>query len=288
MDEIVKIVLQRNKERKMLTNSDVKRICNIFIGLSKIESVNEINFEFESPHEGYGDYYWDSENKTGIISFYTETVEKALELKYRANISEHIFDGTKIDVYNWYYLNAIFHEFSHAKDRDLINKNKKSKEAKLAGIVEKLPAIRDFYETNYYDMPNEVKARNNGNLRAYEVYEKLPIEFLSNNDRLFYKFITLAEMKETYIILPEEEKIESPIERIFDYADDYNLAKAGIDVNQFRSLIYDKNNFTLYNRLMLGLPITYQEYGYIHILQECLESQVDVDFTKKLQKRLHK
>ena len=44
MNEILRIVLNRNKERKLLTNDDVKNICNIVISKSIYNIPLFINF----------------------------------------------------------------------------------------------------------------------------------------------------------------------------------------------------------------------------------------------------
>ncbi len=98
--------------------------------------------------EAGGSYYWDSEKKQGIIKVYSETLREFLDTTYESISSEieHFFEGTKIDVMNWYYLRTIFHEFSHAKDQDLVNKRKKDIGTKLVRISDNLISINGFHE----------------------------------------------------------------------------------------------------------------------------------------------
>ena len=65
MERILKIVYQRNKERKLLTKDDVRKIYNILIEKKNCQSIDRVEFpdiDGESP-ETAGDYRWDTEAK---------------------------------------------------------------------------------------------------------------------------------------------------------------------------------------------------------------------------------
>jgi hypothetical protein len=237
--------------------------------------------------EAGGSYYWDSEKKQGIIKVYSETLREFLDTTYESISSEieHFFEGTKIDVMNWYYLRTIFHEFSHAIDQDAVNKRKRNIGTKIIHISDKLMKIEDFYMDNYEDIPIEIKARTIGNIGALTIYNQLSSEFISDSDKAIYGLLTAIEIQSNYYLNIEKEKIESPSERLFEAADNFNLSKFDINPETLRHIVYDPNNLSLYKRLIWGLPISYDEYGHITLLQAALNNGQNIDVVKKLKKK---
>lgn len=295
MERILKIVNKRNKERKLLTKDDVRKIYSILIEKKNCQSIDRVEFpdmDEESP-ETAGVYYWDTEAKKGTINIYNIPLKMSLDHFYEETCNElnYSFDGAKIDTMNWHYLSIIFHEFSHAMDRDAINKKRKDYGTKLAQISKRLMDITDFYEfyhENYEDMPTEVKARNIGNLDTYNIYSQLPEEFLSDSDKNMYGLLTILDMQSNYMFDPEQDKISSAIERIYEVADNFNLAKYNIDAEKFKHLVYDTKNLTLYDKLIWGLPISHKEYGEFTIIQAILGGGQNIDFVKRLQRKIKK
>ena len=63
------------------------------------------------------------------------------------------------------------------------------------------------------------------------------------------------------------------------------ILKAGnMTIERYVNLIYN-DKFTLYKKLMLGLPIKYIEYAYANLLIDALNIEEDINVVKKLQKK---
>ena len=294
MERILKIVYQRNKERKLLTENDVKKIYQILIEVNNCKSIDNLDFSEDIiPSDGtiygayLGSYFWDPKEKQGTVSIYKNTLHEYLDTVYETACEDmnYIFEGTKIDTCNWYYLNTIFHEFSHAMDQDSMNKRKRNTGTKLVKISDKLEKIKDFYENNYGDMPIEIKARNKANLDSLKIYNDLPSEFISDRDKAIYGLMTLVEMQSTYLLDIKKEIIQSPSERLYNNAEIYNFDKFKINGSEFNKLVHNSGDLTLYERLLWGLPISYDEYGNLTLLQATLGNGNNIEFVKKLQRK---
>ena len=282
MEEILKIVLLRNKQRKLLTKGDIKRICEIIIGINNYTDVDHIEFEKCDPEDEncggkcMGDY----------LVFYTDGIEKIMDETYRCIVSNFNLDGCKVDILNFCYLIIIFHEFAHVRQYELIDKGKGTLDEKLYLICHKLTRIKDFYEKNYCNMLTEVNAFAKGAFDAYSVYSKLPKEYLTEKDKIAYQTYALEEATDFYQADSNKEIIISPAERLFLSADQYNISKCDVDINKFKELVYSKHDLTMYRKLLMGLPLSYQEYAYINLMDDSIRDGQDINFIKKLQKKM--
>lgn len=281
MDEIVKLVIDRNKRRKVLSQNDIKRICQIIIGTYKYGEDYKVKFEAKSPFED-GTYGTASSES---ITFYKDALESAQEKKYADICSTDRIDGGKVDFYNFVILDCIFHEFTHVAQHDIENRGR-GIDSKLFAICRKLCAIKDFYDNNYDNFITEVNAYSKGILKAYNVYSKIPSDYLTENDKSLYGSLVMDRFLEQYYIDSVGEKITSPSELLLESADDFNISKLGIDMNDFKDIVYSNNDLTIYRKLTLGLPLTYMECAYVNLLSTCVQGGQEVNFVKKLQKKL--
>ena len=282
MDEILKIVLLRNKQRKLLSNNDVKRICEIIIGINNYSGVDYVEFQKNDP---------DDENCGGRcmddhLVFYTDGIEKIMDETYKCIVSNFNLDGCKVDILNFCYLIIIFHEFAHVRQYELIGKGKGTLEEKLYLICHKLTRIRDFYNDNYVNMLTEVNAFAKGAFDAYSVYSKLPKEYLTEKDKIAYQTYSLEEATDFYQVDSNKEIVISPAERLFRSADQFNISKCDVDINKFKELVYGKHDLTMYKKLIVGLPLTYQEYAYINLMDDSIRDGPDINCIKKLRKKM--
>ena len=144
------------------------------------------------------------------------------------------------------------------------------------------------YRNNYSNMLNEVNSENVGIVSANYIFSRLPKNFLTNHDRKCYQLQTLKSiLYANYEVVPKYETIVSPAERIVEAFDDETLAKMNLTIEKYSELISNTDNLTLYKKLMLGLPISYSEYGYANLLIDELTNGIDINAIKKLQKRLY-
>ena len=282
MEEVLKLVLLRNQQRKLLTRDDVKRIFEIIIRVNKYTSVDHITFEKCDPEdENCGGKCMDDH-----FIFYTDGIDKIMDNTYQTIINNFNLDGCKVDILNFCYLNILFHEFAHVRQKELVEKGKPTLETRLFDISQNLTRIHDFYEKNYCNMITEVNAFSRGAFDAYRVYSKLPSKFLTSNDKVAYQSYALEEATDFYLVDSNEEKIVSPAERLFTSADYFNISKCDVDIDEFRDLVYGKNDLDLYHKLILGLPLTYQEFAYINLMDTSIRGGEDINFIKKLQKKM--
>ena len=188
MDEILKIVLNCNKKRMLLSHRDVKRICKIIATNNNYEGC-DCEFKIVNlTDEECGGEVDDSDNH---IIFYDEGIDCMINSDYEYMTAYESLDGTKIDFLNFAYLSVIFHEMAHVRQFKLIKSRNKSMETQLYRICEKLMNIKEFYDENYTLMLNEVNAFSKGAIDSLSVYKKMPLEYLSQNDRVRYASFTL-------------------------------------------------------------------------------------------------
>ena len=282
MEEILKIILLRNQQRKLLTREDVKRIFEIIIRINKYTSVDYITFEKCDPE----DENCGGKCMSDHFIFYTDGIDKIMDNTYQTIINNFDLDGCKVDILNFCYLIILFHEFAHVRQHELVAKGKNTLETKLFEISQNLTRFKDFYKDNYANMITEVNAFSKGAFDAYRVYSKLPSKLLTKNDRAAYQSYALEEATDFYIVDSVTEKISSPSERLFKNADYFNVSKCDVDINEFKSLVFDKNDLDLYHRIILGLPLSFQEFAYIHLLDSTIKEGEDINFIKKLQKKM--
>ena len=282
MKEILELVLERNKERKLLTKKDVKRICELMIGINHYTNVQKIMFhKIDSEYEQCGGFF-DGEK----ITFYTEGIESIIEEEYKNISYSKDMDGSKIDAYNFLYLTVIFHELAHVRQDKIVNEGKNTLETELFSISNKLLYLpHDFYIENYDNFPIEVNAFSKGSLDAFQVYKKIPKPDLTENDYYNYASYTLSQLTRFYDVDCIEEDVISPSERILVNADEYNLSKFEVSLMDFTKIVTEPNKESLYQKLMLGLPITFMDYAYINLLEMGLEDNQKIPFVKKLQKK---
>ena len=282
MDEIFKIVLDRNKKRKVLSKNDIKRICEIIIGSNKFIYNPKICFEKTTPYED-GSY---AVATLDAVTFYLESLSEAQQSKYENITNNDVLDGTKVDYYNYIILDTIFHEFAHIAQFDSIEKGRNSIDTKLFSICKKLQSIKEFYDENYSTFISEINAYFKGLINSYLVYEKMPSDIITDNDKRIYASNATDILLSEYYVDSNSDNVKSPSEILLSSAEDYNLSKFDIDADQFRRLVFEPKDMTLYKKLSLGLPLTFQEAAYVHLLATCVSNGQKVNFVKKLQRKL--
>ena len=279
MNEILKILIKRNRQRKLLTNDDVKRICHIILRYSI--SSNDKRIEF---------YPIDilDEDCAGMcleksIVFFNYGIEQLIDKCYQSLINNYSMDGAKIDIYNYFYLCIIFHELAHVRQHYIVENYRQKLEGKLFSICHDLAQDDEFYGNYYYDFLTEINANNMASTRVCNLYSKLPKEYLSQNDILVYQAIMLKCMlHDNYDILENEEVVSSPAERLAAYIEE----DTNIDSSKYNELLNKQYNFTIYRKLMLGLPLTHEEYCYVDDIYNNLNDGNGVNALKKIQKKL--
>jgi len=282
MDEILKIVLLRNRQRKLLTKNDVKRICEIIKGYNCFYDIDSIKFEnVDSTDSGCAGIC----SNDGIV-FYMKGIEKTNDETYKKIRDISNIDGCKVDVLNFSYLSTIFHEFAHARQNKIVSEGKGSLEERIYKVCNKLGKIKGFYNKNYSIFLDEINAFAKSAFDTYNIYEKLPREYLTDNDKRAYQVYSLEEATRFYSINSKEEIITSPAEKLFESANRYNLSIYNINIDSFRKLIYSGKNLSLYKKLLLGLPLSYNEYAYVNLMDYTIRGGGNIDFIRKLQRKL--
>ena len=292
MDYITKLVLDCNRDRQLLGMLDIKNIANYIIEkrnypVKKVliarkwepkEKINGGNFVCPALYnkEDKNLYFF----RDGLIDF---VCKHGNEFK-----SEYNPEGTIFDAFNFWILICIFHELNHARQEKILNSSNSSLEKKLIGPFTNLCFGDEQYRNNYSNMLNEVNSENVGIVSANYIFSRLPKNFLTNHDRKCYQLQTLKSiLYANYEVVPKYETIVSPAERIVEAFDDETLAKMNLTIEKYSELISNTDNLTLYKKLMLGLPISYSEYGYANLLIDELTNGIDINAIKKLQKRLY-
>ena len=117
MDEILKIIVKCNKERKLLDTDDIKKICHIVIKRNKYDFVKDVMVAKAHPTDEscHGSFYGDK------IVFFSDGLIKALTEYVDKFTEAYQIDGSTVDILNYYTLATIFHELAHARQHYLIN-----------------------------------------------------------------------------------------------------------------------------------------------------------------------
>ena len=280
MDEIIRLVLRRNKERRLLNKNDMQRICEIIKGLNNLDYDIDFKIKCEDNSDAAGCCYSDN------IEFYKEGMEKYIEEHYDVFNSKFDYDGSKVDVHNFFILSIIFHEFTHAKQHRIRDFGYNSPEKKLFGICYRLMDLKTFYDDNYRRYSTEIDANSRGAINSYNVYRHFPKEFLTEKDKNILAMHTCDSLIERYRVLGDKEMIISPSELLYKAADEFNVSKVGVDINKFKEIITNKQDITIYRKLLLGLPVSFLEFSYANLLSNVLHNGQNFDFIKGLQKKL--
>lgn len=277
MEEVIKLIIKRNRERKVLTKEDVRFICNIIIkGKHYEDYVKGIHFKKVDPKDDNTAGMYDGEN----LYFYGEGLDNFADINF-SQLDENI-DGTRVDFINFFILVTIFHELAHVR-QSVMQDFRKNKEGQLYTICEKLHNVDNFYEENYkYDL-REVNAWALGFMNACEMYNNLPETMISPFDRSIYKSLAINKMLSSYSVSGKKEIVVSPSEKLFECADKYNLANYGVNKDKFDQLIHMGQDFSLYRKLCIGLPLSFDSFAYMNMLLVCSNSGDNFSFVKKMQ-----
>lgn len=277
MDEVIKLILKRNKERKILSEDDVKKICNIIIkGKHYEEYVKDIEClkVCQKDPDTAGMY------NGNTLYFYGDGLDNFADVNFN-NLDENL-DGSRYDFINFFILVTIFHELAHVRQA-VMQDFKQNKEGQLYTICEKLHDIDNFYEENYkYDL-REVNAWALGFMNACEMYIHLPDEIVSPMDMAIYKSFAINKMLSSYSVSGTNEFVVSPSEKLFKSADKYNLENYKINKEKFDKLIHSGQDFSLYRKLCMGLPMSFDSFAYMNMLLVCNNSGERISFVKKMQ-----
>ncbi len=279
MDEIMKLVARRNMERKTLSTKDVKRICNIIInGKNYNDYVHDIHFKKTYDKDELAAGMYNGEE----LFFFADGLDNFVDVNME-NIDSNM-DGTRVDFTNYFILVTIFHELAHVR-QNVMQDYRLNKEGQLYTICEKLSGVDNFYGENYkYDL-REINAWALGFLNACEIYANLPGNLISQYDMSIYKNFAISKILSNYSTNGEHEIVFSPSEKLFKNADKYNLANIGVNREKFNNLIHMGDNFTLYRKLCIGLPISFDALSFMHMLLICSNSGEQFSFVKKMQSR---
>lgn len=273
IEEIQKIVLAKNIKNKILSKDDMRKICSLIIHKMKYDKmIRRIVFEKKNTID-FASY--DGED----MFFYYDCCLKLAEENYHLLKKEHKnLEGGIVPYYNFEILDTIFHEFSHVRQDYLICHKKKNIETEIYQICNKIADnIKHFYKENYDVILTEVNAFIDGLLQAYIIYEKAPIAVISNNDKDIYAKIAFKEILNNYF--DNQYIIISSSEMLLDILKYYDYDEKKIHVDRLDEIVYD-NNFSLYSRLRMGLPITVEEYHCIKKMYNNID--YDSNFVKKI------
>ncbi len=278
MDEIVKLIALNNLKRKVLHEYEIKKICEIIIKTKKYQYLVD-KVKFKSDYDSSND---ERESVAGLydgnnLYFY----KKGLSLLEKLADEIDVFDGSRVDKINFCILETIFHEFAHVRQLSMMNSYSGS-EAKLYRICNELGTKDDFYEKNYTIMLEEINAFTLGIINACRIYESLPKNIISMNDRNAYKCFTIEKLLSNYLVVLKKDLIISPSDRLLvNISRDETLKNKYYD--KMKNLVDSCHDFSLYRKLTVGLPISFEEYAYANMFLTNNYVNVPFTFVKKFQ-----
>lgn len=277
VEEILKIVLSRNIKNKKLSKDDIRRICYIIIKNMKYEKMIR-RIIFEKRNDNTNDVAsFDGED----LIFYVDNGNDFASKNYQKLKDEAIsLNGGAISYYNFEVLNTIFHEFAHVRQDYLVCRRINNKETEIYSICYKiLESVKGFYKENYEIIITEINAFNDGMIKAFNIYKSAPQDIIDRNDKEIYAKIAFTEILRNYNVC--HDKIYSTSEVLIETLKYYNYNEIEKIIKRLSEIIYH-NNFSLYDRLKLGFPITEKEYRHLNILYDSIP--VNYNFVKKIKK----
>ena len=276
MEEIIKLIIERNTQRKVLNKGDIKRICEIIIKLNKYEDyVYKILFKTKDDIDEASATY------DGVyLTFYKNGLEEDSEAFI---IDFGMIDGTKTDLINYYILSTIFHEFAHIRQFKLMD-TKSSYESKIYRICDLLRENDTFTHDNYGIMLDEVNAFNMGDINACRIYFSLPNNLVTKDDKDIYRREMYDKLLSKYITDLNKELIVSPSEQLLEQTMHYDLMECNYNFEEFKKIIELSKKDSLYNRLIVGLPLSFDDYAYVSMFKNNYSYEKHT-YIKRLQKR---
>ena len=275
MEQIIKLITKRNYERKILSNDDIKKISLMIIKLKRYELYVE-NIIFSKKDEGNTVATYDGNE----LCFY----KNGLDYLKSCSTNDGSLEGSRVDLINFQILSSIFHEFAHVR-QFLMSESYSGSEAKIYRICEKLYNIDNFYINNYEIMPNEINAFALGNLNAYKIYQNIPNNIVNIHDKNIYKSIVIDIILSEYMVDLNKEIIKSPSELLLDRLKNYDLSKINLNYEKIDSIIKSFKDYSLYHKLLVGMPISFENYAYVNMYRDNNDYNNDYTFIKKFQKR---
>ena len=281
MNEIIKIIINANKERRLLFDAEVKRICLIILNILKYKNIR-IAFDSVSsldPNTG-------AELNGKKITFYYEGRMSLIEKDVESTLKTFSFDCSSIDLYNFFYVIMIIHEIAHLRQKHIVyDTNYHSYEKRLFKPFYLLPneSLNKIYENDI----TEINANNLGFVMTTYLYSKMPKEYCSQKDLVsFQKLLANRLLFQNYDVDHNKEKVIGPAEKLIDVFTEEDYEKMRLDKFSYENLIYC-NDLTIYKKLLLGLPISYLEYSYANTMFEGIACEPSVNYVKKIQKNIY-
>ena len=276
MEEILRLIIERNTQRKVLNNNDIKRICEIIIKLRRYENyVYKIEFKIRDDNENTSASY------DGVyLTFYKDGIEEDSEnflLEFR------IIDGTKTDLINYYILSTIFHEFAHVRQLKITD-TKSCNESSIYRICDIIRNDSNFVKENYGIMLDEVNAFNMGDINASKIYLSLPNNLVTKDDKDIFRGKIYDRLLSKYDVNLMKEIIVSPSEQLLEQTLHYDLAKYNYNYDKFKKIIEAVKINNLYNKLLVGLPITFDDYAYVSMFRNNYGYKEKDTYIKRIQK----
>lgn len=310
MNELTKIAMICNAERRIITKDEIRKICDYVINRQGYKSstiivldnimdlLEKLDFDNYTNNPTYKSLIKDIEdgrfNNThglyspdeNIIFYFYNNIKKHSEEGTELVQKEYSIDGSYYDIMNFFNFTCIIHELAHLRQNTILNNSRSSIEKKLFKLFINFNRSSNIYQNNYNVLPTEVNAENVAYINTYNIFSKLPDNFFSLSDRISYGLITLKRLLyANYQLYGKEDLVYGPTEIIANSLNNEILKPFNLDIDKYINLIND-NNLTLYKKLMLGLPIDVSEYAYANLLVDELSSGLDINITNKLCKRL--
>ena len=276
-DDILKIVLPRNIKNKKLSKDDIRKICYIIINKMKYDKMVR-RIIFEKNNDNINDFAsFDGED---LVFHLLNGCNYAYDNYQKLKKDNIYLNGGAISYINFEILNTIFHEFAHIRQDYLVCRRINNKEAEIYRICfQILDNIKGFYKDHYGIILTEVNAFNEGILKSFNIYKNAPSDIISKNDKEIYARLAFNELLSKYF--KEDDKIISSSDSLIDVLNYYHYNYSNLEINRLKELIY-QNNYSLYERLKMGFPISMKEYKYLNILYDNIS--VNYNFVKKIKK----
>ena len=290
MDYVTNLVYERNKDREVLNIFDAKNIAEYIIkkqGYNVSEVLPRKVYQPEDVElpEVFNNIKGTFSNKDKKIYYFSDGILEYMYLHANETSKEYNFDGSIIELYNFYNLICIIHEIEHARVNTIIDKDKSCIEKTFFKVFKDINLDNPLYELCYSNLPTEVNADNVGFITALNIYNRFPKNFISMDDKMKYQLLTLQNLIfPNYLVNFFNEEVYSPSEKIVDTLGAGFELFTNTTITDYSKILTNIDNLTIYKKIMLGLPLTFSEYSYCNLLIDGLKGNVEMNAIKKLQK----
>jgi len=258
MEKVLRIIEERMEFNDRLGKDDILNILNEYVRVYNLESFVKNVYFVNEPNFNYSAFY--NQDNLYLAFVMNKIYENAIS-NYNC-----VCDSVNVkfnNFYNFSLLTSLFHELKHIiqyKKMFLGDKDNYLKIYEIDEILRKGNSNRDLY-IKYHDLfPCEREANIFAVSETLKYFSILKRGIVNKEELRYYQLYYVNLLLSSYD--RNLFNIKSPFEKLVKFGNNDKLAQVDM---------IDEVYLSLYNRLLLGLPISKKEYDRISNLYYCIK-----------------